>query len=98
MVPAALLLVVGMVYGVEEEQGKVEMVGLLACPEREGGGWLACGGEGRCISKTQVNQIISLCTYLYFGKSFENMFEIWNTALHLTKCSLMFRDGPRFNV
>ena len=55
MVPAALLLVVGMVYGVEEEQGKVEMVGLLACPEREGGGWLACGGEGRCISKTQVN-------------------------------------------
>ena len=80
MVPAALLLVVGMVYGVEEEQGKVEMVGLLACPEREGGGWLACGGEGRCISKTQVNQIISLCTYLYFGKSFENMFEIWNTA------------------
>ena len=24
MVPAALLLVVGMVYGVEEEQGKVE--------------------------------------------------------------------------
>ena len=71
MVPAGLLLVVGMVYGVEEEgkvglvygveeeQGKVEMVGLLACPEREGGGWLACGGEGRCISKTQVNQIIS---------------------------------------
>ena len=57
MEPAALLLLVGIVYGVEEEQGKV---GLLACPEREGGGWLACGGEGRCISKTQVNQIISL--------------------------------------
>ena len=70
MVPAALLLVVGMVYGVEEEQGKVEMVGLLACPEREGGSWLACGGEGRCISKTQVNQIISLCTYLDVGKSY----------------------------
>ena len=80
MVPAALLLVVGMVYGVEEEQGKVEMVGLLACPEGEGGGWLACGGEGRCISKTQVNQSISLCTYLDVGKSFENIFEIWNTA------------------
>ena len=58
MEPAALLLLVGMVYGVEEEQGKVAMVGLLACPEREGGGWLACGGEGRCISKTQVNQTI----------------------------------------
>ena len=69
MVPAGLLLVVGMVYGVEEEQGKVEMVGLLACPEREGGGWLACGGEGRCISKTQVNQIISLPNYSDVGKS-----------------------------
>ena len=64
MEPAALLLLVGMVYGVEEEQGKVAMVGLLACPEREGGGWLACGGEGRCISKTQVNQIISQCVWM----------------------------------
>jgi len=68
MVPAAMLLLVGMVYGVEEEQqGKVDMVGLLSCPEREGGGWLACGGEGRCISKTQVNQIISLCIRVAAG-------------------------------
>ena len=77
MVPAGLLLVVGLVYGVEEEQGKVEMVGLLACPEREGGGWLACGGEGRCISKTQVNQIISLqifgCRQEHFYVCFDNI-------------------------
>ena len=62
MAPTGLLLLVGLVYGVEEveEQGKVVMAGLLSCPEREGGGWLACGGEGRCISKTQVNQAFFL--------------------------------------
>ena len=37
MVPASLLLVVGIVYGVEEGKEVKEMVGLLACPEREGG-------------------------------------------------------------
>ena len=60
MVPASLLLVVGIVYGVEEGKEVKEMVGLLACPEREGGGWLACGEEKRCISKTQVNQLSCL--------------------------------------
>ena len=73
MVPASLLLVVGIVYGVEEGQEVKEMVGLLACPEREGGGWLACGEEKRCISKTQVNQLSCLLCrldegYLYGGE------------------------------
>ena len=67
MVPVNLFLVVGMVFGVEQEQEvnmKVtnketdKVTSLLACPEREGGGWLACGDEGRCISKTQVNQAV----------------------------------------
>ena len=67
MVPVNLFLVVGMVFGVEQEQEvnmKVtnketdKVTSLLACPEREGGGWLACGEEGRCISKTQVNQAV----------------------------------------
>ena len=89
MVPAALLLVVGMVYGVEEEQGKVEMVGLLACPEREGGGWLACGGEGRCISKTQVNHVISQyirmsARALFLRILMEDIFLIWRAGFQNT--------------
>ena len=68
MVPVNLILVVGMVFGVEVKEQGVNMkvtnketdkvTSLLACPEREGGGWLACGEEGRCISKTQVNQAV----------------------------------------
>ena len=68
MVPVNLFLVVGMVFGVEVKEQRVNMkvtdketdkvTSLLACPEREGGGWLACGEEGRCISKTQVNQAV----------------------------------------
>ena len=67
MVPASLLLVVGIVYGVEEGKEVKEMVGLLACPDREGGGWLACGEEKRCISKTQVNQLSCLLCRLDEG-------------------------------
>ena len=68
MVPVKLFLIVGMVFGVEVKEQGVNMkvtnketdkvTRLLACPEREGGGWLACREGGRCISKTQVNQAV----------------------------------------
>lgn len=31
-----------------------EVEGLLACPGREGGGWVGCGGKDRCVSRDQV--------------------------------------------
>ena len=76
MVPASLLLVVGIVYGVEEGKEVKEMVGLLACPEREGGGWLACGEEKRCISKTQVIQLSCLLCRLDEGHPYGGEYSV----------------------